>query len=210
MEVLSVILALDCILDRFGTATNLLSFAVGNAATRISAAVTLGGTSRANEPTEGALEYIGTADSVTTNRSVALAGNGRLTASGTGGLGWRGISGAGAGARTLTLGGAAQSGYSVSDVSDGANAPVSLVKTNAGATGGETVFARTADVLPEVLQVGKVLLYAFRRGALAGSADDDPHVLLCLDSFEEVLEPVTFLMVGHLAGNTGLLLSGSE
>ena len=119
-------------ISALGTATNLLSFAVGNAATRIAAAVTLGGTNRANAPTEGTLEYIGTADCVTTNRSVALAGNGRLTASGTGGLGWRGISGAGAGARTLTLGGAAQSGYSVSDVSDGANAPVSLVKTNAG------------------------------------------------------------------------------
>lgn len=79
------------------------------------------------------LEYIGTTNCVAIDRKIALAGNGRLRASGSGYVMLGPVSGIGSGGKTLCLDGESTLPNAVIDISDGTGGGrVSVVKEGAG------------------------------------------------------------------------------
>lgn len=108
----------------------------------------LGRTDSTGIITEGALEYVGTADADVHTRPLALEGNGRLIANGTAKSRYLAVAPRGTCAKTLTLAGISTAENEIADITDTEDAPVSVVKEGTGTwvLGGDQTFHGTLTV----------------------------------------------------------------
>ena len=107
--------------------------------------------------TEGTLEYVGTDNANAYTRPIVFRGNARLVNSTNAYIRYRALPPEGAGAKTLTLDGTCTLESEISDVTDTAAAPVSVVKKGAGkwVLGGNLTFHGGIDVQGGELVVRK-------------------------------------------------------
>lgn len=121
---------------------------------RVPWAYRLGTVDAAGNLVEGELEYVGSDPNGGHRRAVALAGAGRLKASGAGSLMMHNVYGLGTGGRRLTLDGVVGTTNLLVDISD-SNACVSVVKEGAGQwiIGGELGFSGDLTVKAGTLTV---------------------------------------------------------
>ena len=141
-----------------GTSTNLTDGYRGayDASRAVDYAFKLGGTAESGAANEPTFEYTGGTGVVCTTRPIALSGNAKIRNSTSRAFRFRGVSGLGAGSKTLTLDGTNAGQNEIADISDGTDGGrVGIAKTGLGTwrLSGDLTFSGDIDVKGGVLTV---------------------------------------------------------